>query len=216
MLSPNTGQPMRLVEGAPATYTLRGEQFRVGGPAWECPAAGERYTTNDQDFDVVGRLHHAWRERHGIAPAALQRRGKALGLSDAQASALLGFGVNQYRTYKTTDKLPSKSNARLLQMLCDERALPALLEAAGDALTAATRRKLAKHLAQRAGQPAAAARPQLTTRPLDRAQGAPVRTPAQNENTHVKLDLDTALNLETDVLRQLVGSAGDYSYAMAA
>ena len=92
-------------------------------------------------------LHRCF-QRHGISQQALRQRGRALGLSDAQASALLGFGINQYRTYKNTDKLPSKSNARLLQMLCDDRALVALMEAAGSTLTAATKRKLLAYAAQ--------------------------------------------------------------------
>ena len=60
----------------------------------------------------------------------------------------MGFGINQYRTYKNTDKLPSKSNARLLQMHCDDRALVALMDAAGSTLTAATKRKLLAYAAQ--------------------------------------------------------------------
>ena len=148
MNSPKTGKPMREVENEPMPYTLRGEQFTVGGPAWQCIDTGKEYFTPEQGDVFMARLHHAWRQRQGIAKEALQQRGKALGLSDAQVSALLGFGVNQYRTYKTTDKLPSKSNARLLQMLCDDRALLALIEAAGPALKPATRSKLFTYAAQ--------------------------------------------------------------------
>ena len=139
---------MNLVETEPALHTLRGEQFWVSGPAWECPDTGERYHTPEQGNVLLARLYHAWRERHGIAPESLRQRVAALGLSDAQASALLGFGINQYRTYKNTDKLPSKSNARLLQMLADNRALPALIEAAGPALTPAARRRLLAYCTQ--------------------------------------------------------------------
>lgn len=138
---------MHEVAGDAATYTLRGQEFRVSGPAWECPDTHTRYVTPEQANVALARLHHAWRAQRGIAKEDLQRRAKVLGLSDKQASALLGFGVNQYRTYKTTDKLPSQSNARLLQLLCDDRALPALLEAAGPALNKITRRKLLAYMA---------------------------------------------------------------------
>jgi hypothetical protein len=197
MRSPNTGNPMRLVEGEAVTYTLRGEQFQVRGPAWQCPDTGERYLGPEHLDEVFARLHHAWRERHGIAKEDLQRRAQALGLSDAQASALLGFGVNQYRTYKTTDKLPSKSNARLLQLLCDDRALPALLEAAGPALNKTTRRKLLAYAAQhQLGALITAATITTTTIGI-----------STEPNGAGQLAALTAEHLE---------AAGDYSYAMAA
>lgn len=146
MRSPNTGNPMRLVEGEVGTYTLRGLAFKVSSPAWECPDTGEHYNTPEQGNIFLARLHHAWRQHHGIAKESLHERRKQLGLSAAQVSALLGFGVNQYRTYENTNKLPSKSNAVLLRLLLDNGALPALLEAAGATLPAAARRKLHTYL----------------------------------------------------------------------
>jgi len=187
---------MREVEGDVATYTLRGQEFQVSGPAWQCPDTGERYFTPEQGNVLLARLHHAWRARHGISQQALRQRGQALGLSDAQASALLGFGINQYRTYKNTDKLPSKSNARLLQMLCDDRALVALMEAAGSTLTAATKRKLLAYAAQH--QMAALATSANLTATVDIAA---IRNEAGQLATY-----GDGYSL----------SAGDYSYAMAA
>lgn len=196
MLSPKTGNPMREVMGGAATYTLRGQEFQVSGPAWECPDTGERYFTPEQGNVVLARLHQAWREQHGISQQALRQRGQALGLSDAQASALLGFGINQYRTYKSTDKLPSKSNARLLQMLCDDRALVALIEAAGSALTAATKRKLLAYAAHH--QMAALATSANLTATVD--------------ITTIHDDFGQLATYSSEYLQ----SAGDYGYAMAA
>ncbi len=139
---------MRLVENEPAPYTLRGEEFAVGGPTWECPDTGERYLSPEQVDEFFRLVHAAWRARHGIGKDALRQRRKALGLSAAQSSALLGFGVNQYRTYENTDKLPSKSNAVLLKLWLDDDALAALLEAAEGTLTKVTRGKLGAYLAQ--------------------------------------------------------------------
>jgi putative zinc finger/helix-turn-helix YgiT family protein len=196
MLSPKTGNPMREVEGDSATYTLRGQEFQVSGPAWECPDTGTRYFTPEQGNILMARLHHAWRERHGIAKEALRARRKALGLSAAQASALLGLGINQYRTYENTDKLPSKSNALLLRLLTDDRALPVLLDAAGDTLTPATRRKLKLHLEQVAHAVPATPRPTITSGHFDTSGGS--------------------LGQLSDMQPSGLQEAGDYTYAMAA
>lgn len=187
---------MREVEGDSATYTLRGQEFQVSGPAWECPDTGTRYITPEQGNILMARLHNAWRERHSIAKEALRTRRKALGLSAAQASALLGLGINQYRTYENTDKLPSKSNALLLRLLTDDRALPVLLDAAGDVLTPATRRKLKLHLEQEAQAAPATPRPTITSGHFDTAGGS--------------------LGRLSDVQPSALQEAGDYSYAMAA
>ena len=187
---------MREVESEARSYSLRGEQFTISSPVWECPDTGERFFTPEQGDVFLALVHHAWRERQGIAKEALRTRRKALGLSAAQASALLGLGINQYRTYENTDKLPSKSNALLLRLLTDDRALPVLLDAAGDALTPATRRKLKLHLEQGAQAAPATPRPTITSGHFDTTGGS--------------------LGQLADVQPSALQEAGDYSYAMAA
>ena len=147
-LSPSTGTPMRLVQGEPTNYTFRNVQFTATGLMWECPDTEQRYSTPDQVDAVLAQVHRQWRAHLGIGRTALRERRLALGISAAQASALLCFGINQYSTYETTDKLPSKSNAHLLQLLCDDRALPSLIDAAGAALTPTARRKLLAYVAR--------------------------------------------------------------------
>lgn len=186
---------MREVESEARSYSLRGEQFTISSPVWECPDTGERFFTPEQGDVFLALVHHAWRERQGIAKEALRTRRKALGLSAAQASALLGLGINQYRTYEKTDKLPSKSNALLLRLLTDDRALPVLLDAVGDALIPATRRKLKLHLEQAPAAPAMT-RPTITSGHFDTAGGS--------------------LGRLADVRPSVLPEAGDYSYAMAA
>lgn len=139
---------MRQVDGDSATYTFRGRQFQLVHQAWECPDTGERYTTPEQDAAFIARLHAAWREQRGISAATLHQRRTRLGLSAAQTSALLGLGVNQYREYENTDKLPSKSNARLLRLLCDDCSLASLMEAADTDLTPTSKRKLHAYLSR--------------------------------------------------------------------
>ena len=138
---------MHLIDGEPVAYSLRGLSFMVSGPSWECPDTGQLYSSPDQVDTVLARVHERWREHRGISRAALQSRREALQLSAAQASALLGFGTNQYRTYEQTDKLPSKSNAVLLYLLMTDLGIRALLEASGQALKPAARRRLEQYLA---------------------------------------------------------------------
>lgn len=142
MLSPNNGQPMRLVASEPATYTLRGEQFAVEGPTWECDETGERFVTDEQDHQMHERLHQLWRERQGLGRAALRARRQALGLRTAEAAALLGLRKRQYRAFEATDQLPPKPVARLLQLLLSDAGVAALLAAAGPTLPPALRQKL--------------------------------------------------------------------------
>lgn len=130
MLSPNTGQPMRLVAGQPATYTLRGLPVEVAGPCYECDATGERFTTEEQDHQMLAQLHRRWREHHGLDRAALLARRQALGLTEAEAAALLGLRPGRYRAFEQTDRLPSKAVARLLRLLLSAQGVAALQEAA--------------------------------------------------------------------------------------
>lgn len=139
---------MRLVEGEPAIYTFRGRKFQLAHQAWECPDTHERYTSPEQDAAFIAHLHAAWREKRGISAGVLRRRRAQLGLSAAQTSALLGLGVNQYREYESTDKLPSKSNAQLLRLLCDDRSLASLMETADIEFTPISKRKLQAYLSR--------------------------------------------------------------------
>lgn len=225
MASPSTGSPMRLVADEATAYTLRGLPFTVSGSAWECPDTLERYNTPEQVNEVLARVHHAWRAHHGIDRAALRARRTVLGLSAAQASALLGFGVNQYRTYENTDRLPSKSNAVLLKLLLDDRGLAALLAAGGAGLKAAIGRKVQGHLAQAGAGPAALASG-ATAQPVSIATSLDVSggTLAQIAD-HVALGarrLAARGRSGALVVPQLLTGQvsvvlpGDYSYAMAA
>lgn len=133
---------MRLIEGAPATYTLRGQQFELGGPCYECDSTGERFVTDEQEFAVQQQLHQHWRVRNGLAPEALRARRQALGLSKREAAALLGLSRARYRAYERTPRLPSAAHARLLALLLSEAGVATLLAAAGEALPPALHQKL--------------------------------------------------------------------------
>ena len=149
MRSPSTGSPMHLVEGEPTSYTFRNVELTASGLMWECPDTRQRYSTPEQVNAVLAQVHRQWRARLGIGREALRARRLALGLSAAQASALLGCGINQYRTYEQTDKLPSQSNAVLLQQLVSDNGVAALVEGevARQALKPAARRRLQQYVA---------------------------------------------------------------------
>ena len=220
MPSPSTGNPMRLVAGAPTSYTFRKVALIASGPIWECPDTKQRYNTPEQVNAVLAQVHRLWREHLGIGRVTLQQRRLALGLSAAQASALLGFGINQYSTYEQTDKVPSKSNTVLLQLLMTDQGVAALVEAeaTGQALKPAARRRLRQYVADLAPV-VAPGRHAITATGADAAGGALSERPARERERVVRNDvLEQEQALQEFLMKQqLIASlAGDYSYAMAA
>jgi transcriptional regulator with XRE-family HTH domain len=215
-LSPSTGSPMRLVEGEPTSYTFRKVALTASGPIWECPDTKQRYSTPEQVNAVLAQVHRLWREHLGIGRVALREHRLALGLSAAQASALLGFGINQYSTYEQTDKLPSQSNAVLLQQFISDKGIAALLEgeAARQALKPAARRRLQQYVAALA--PAITlSRPAITATGSDVAGGSVgslSEIPLRNQVPEQAQALQESLMKFHSIALQ----ANDYSYAMAA
>jgi len=223
MRSPSTGSPMHLVEVEPTAYTLRGLSLTVGGPAWECPDTQQRYSTPEQVNAVLAQVHQLWRKHYGIGRAALQQRRLDLGLSAAQASALLGFGINQYSKYEQTDKVPSKANAVLLQLLMTDTGIAALLEseAARQALKPAARRRLQQHVAALAPVPSSS-RPTITATGSDVAGGSVGSLSELSSRERQRVVRNEAPEqgqaLQELLVKQqfLASQGGDYSYAMAA
>ena len=227
-LSPSTGSPMHLVEGEFTSYSFRNVALTARGSMWECPDTQQRYSTPEQVNNVLAQVHRQWREHLGIERLALQRRRQALGLSAAQASALLGFGINQYSKYEQTDKVPSKSNAVLLQLLMTDQGIAALVEAeaAGQALKPAARRRLQQYVAGLVPV-TAASRHAITATDADLAGGSmpPLPELTAHEWMPVVRDEDQEqpqllqqafLRQQLAITEQLAQQASDYSYAMAA
>lgn len=214
--SPSTGSPMHLVEGEPTSYTFRNVALTASGLMWECPDTQQRYSTPEQVNAVLAQVHRQWRAHLGIGREALRARRLALGLSAAQASALLGFGTNQYRTYEQTDKLPSQSNAVLLQQFTSDKGMAALVEgeAARQVLKPAARRRLQQYVAALA--PVA-----LPGRPAITATGSDVAGGSVGSLSEISLrnqvpEQEQALQESLMNLQLIASLAGDYSYAMAA
>jgi putative zinc finger/helix-turn-helix YgiT family protein len=141
MVSPFTGGVVREVPDT-QLYTFRGEQYEVTAPVYQCVDTGEQFTTNEQDEEFLSRLHAQWRAKHDVpTPERLRTRRDELGLSAREMSALLGFGVNQIRQYEAGE-VPSGSNVLLLQMICTQSGLTAVLEQQQRLLPERTLRKL--------------------------------------------------------------------------
>ena len=218
--SPSTGSPMRLVAGEPISYTFRNVALTARGVMWECPDTQQRYSTPEQVNDVLAQVHRKWRQHLGIGREALRERRLALGLSAAQASALLGFGINQYSTYEQSDKLPSQSNAVLLQQFVSDKGIVALLEveAARQVLKPAARRRLQQYVAGLASV-ASSSRLTVTATGADAAGGSSTERPSRGRQRGVRHEApEQEQALQEFLVKQQVTTspAGDYSYAMAA
>lgn len=112
--SPLTGKPMRLIY-EPETLKFRGESFDCVYLSFRDDAEGESYTTTESDGVWFSQVTNQYRAKHGIPYTdeiiALRER---YGLSAAKMSAILGFGVNQYRLYEMGE-VPSESNGKMIR-----------------------------------------------------------------------------------------------------
>lgn len=112
--SPITGKPMQVIF-KPETMTFRGEKFECMYVSFFDEADGESYTMTESDGIWYNQVTNQYRANHGIPYTdeiiALRER---YGLSAAKMSAILGFGVNQYRLYETGE-VPSESNGKLIR-----------------------------------------------------------------------------------------------------
>lgn len=127
MKSPFTGGEVIEIQTT-EMYTMRGQEFEVTAPCYQCVDSGEQFTTDEQDEIFMREQERIYRQRNNFPTAAqLKERRVYLGLSANEASRLLGFGINQFRRYEAGD-LPSESNTILLQEFCDDFDLSRLLE----------------------------------------------------------------------------------------
>lgn len=96
------------------TIQYRNEPYTYEHNAWLCAESGEMYTTTKLDTENINQVYDQYRRRHGVPfPDEIKALRHRYGVSAAMMSAILGFGVNQYRQYEAGE-VPSLSNARLL------------------------------------------------------------------------------------------------------
>ena len=114
---PQTGLPM--VRGLrPMTITYKGVSATFDMPGWYCDASGESLH-GGEDLKVSDRaLAKLKAEVEGLLPpAGIRRVRKKLGLTQREASEILGGGPNAFQKYESGQVLPSHAVSNLLKVL---------------------------------------------------------------------------------------------------
>jgi uncharacterized phage-associated protein len=118
MKSPFTGKEMELMYES-RTWKFRGEVYEYMHASWLCADTGERFTTDETDDAGYRQVTNQYRAKYGIpyTDEIIALRCK-YGLSAAKMSLILGFGVNQWRSYEDGE-VPSVSNGRMIRSIAD-------------------------------------------------------------------------------------------------
>lgn len=118
--SPYTGKPMSVIY-EDETWEFRGEKYPYVHIAFRDDESGERFTTTESDTVGYEQVTNQYRTEYGVPYTdeiiALRER---YGLSAAKMSAILGFGVNQYRLYEMGE-VPSESNGKMIRSAMNPR-----------------------------------------------------------------------------------------------
>ena len=129
-----TGKPMRLIY-EPESLEFRGEMYDCIYISFRDDDEGQTYTTTESDAVWYSQVTNQYRAKHGIPYTdeiiALRER---YGLSAAKMSAILGFGVNQYRLYETGE-VPSESNGKMIRSAMNPYAFLDLVRSSRHQLT---------------------------------------------------------------------------------
>ena len=112
--SPLTGKKVRVIY-KPDTVSYRGEEYPCVVTLFQDEADSEPYTTTESDTVWFNQVTNQYRAKYGIpyTDEIIALREK-YGLSATKMSAILGFGVNQYRLYEMGE-VPSESNGKLIR-----------------------------------------------------------------------------------------------------
>ena len=99
----------------PDTVTYRGEEYPCVVTLFQDENGGEPFTTTESDTAWFNQVTNQYRAKYGIpyTDEIIALREK-YGLSATKMSAILGFGVNQYRLYEMGE-VPSESNGKLIR-----------------------------------------------------------------------------------------------------
>lgn len=108
--------------------TFRGEKYTIDVVYYQCEDTGEQFTTPQQDDLWTSELYNQYRVKHGIPfPEEIKSIRASYGLNYTQMSRILGFGINQLKTYEE-GTVPSESNGKMLKMASDPMTMMNLLE----------------------------------------------------------------------------------------
>jgi HTH-type transcriptional regulator/antitoxin MqsA len=100
------------------TITYKGVSATFDMPGWYCDASGESIHTGE-DMKVSDReLAKLKADVEGLLPPAEVRRvRKRLGLTQREASEIIGGGRNAFQKYESGEILPSHAVSNLLRVL---------------------------------------------------------------------------------------------------
>ena len=118
--SPMTGKPTKVIY-KPDTVSYRGEEYPCVVTLFQDEESGEMFTTTESDTVWFNQVTNQYRAKYGIpyTDEIIALREK-YGLSATKMSAILGFGVNQYRLYEMGE-VPSESNGKLIRSAMNPR-----------------------------------------------------------------------------------------------
>lgn len=93
---------------------FRKEKYRVHVRYYMCVDTGEQFTTAEQDELFCNDLYSQYRNTHNMPfPDEIKSIRERYGLNYAQLSKIMGFGINQWKSYEEGN-VPSESNAKLI------------------------------------------------------------------------------------------------------
>ena len=126
-ICPESGQPMRR-DVRPMTLTYKGRSLTFDMPGWYADASDESIHTG-KDMQASDRaLNRLKADVEGLlAPEAVRRIRKRLGLTQKEAGRLIGGGPNAFQKYESGDVLVSHAiNSALLLLDRDPKGLEIL------------------------------------------------------------------------------------------
>jgi len=132
--SPATGKPIKVIY-RPDTVSYRGEEYPCVATLFQDEDGGEPFTTTESDTVWFNQVTNQYRAKYGIpyTDEIIALREK-YGLSATKMSAILGFGVNQYRLYEMGE-VPSESNGKLIRSAMNPRTFLDLVNNSSHQLT---------------------------------------------------------------------------------
>ena len=117
-ICPETGRPM--VRGTrPMTLSYKGQSATIDMPGWYCDESGESIHTAE-DMKVSDRALKELKAQveHVLSPRDVRRiRSEVLKLTQREAAAILGGGINAFQKYKSGETILSHAMSNLLRVL---------------------------------------------------------------------------------------------------
>jgi HTH-type transcriptional regulator/antitoxin MqsA len=115
---PDTGKPMS--RGMrPMTLTYKGQSATFEMPGWYCDGSDESiHTADDQKISDAALKELKIQVENLLSPAEVKRiRKDVLNLTQREAAAIFGGGINAFQKYEAGDHLLSHAMSNLLRVL---------------------------------------------------------------------------------------------------